>query len=137
MPTIPNLQKLRRFYKKANVIEHPLSDKVEKLQLSEKVSLNNLSMSHDTYWAVTLDGRVTKTFFKDDLLIPSKTLAVALAEEWEAQGETIDLKSLHLNQMIAKAWRAQLDKELASYMRQKIYQILENDQICYRENPES
>ena len=31
MPTIPNLQKLRRFYKKANVIEHPLSDKVEKL----------------------------------------------------------------------------------------------------------
>jgi chaperone required for assembly of F1-ATPase len=54
-------------------------------------------MSHDTYWAVTLDGRVTKTFFKDDLLIPSRSLAVALAEEWETQGETIDIKSLHLN----------------------------------------
>jgi chaperone required for assembly of F1-ATPase len=84
MPTIPNLQKLRRFYKKANVIEHPLSDKVLKLKSNEKVNLNNLSMSHDTYWAVTLDDRVTKTFFKDDLLIPSRSLAVALAEEWEA-----------------------------------------------------
>jgi hypothetical protein len=37
--------------------------------------------------------------------------------------------------MIAKAWRAQLDKELAAYMKQKIYEILENDQICYREDP--
>lgn len=97
MPTIPNMNKIKRFYKKANVIEHPLSDKVERLQASEQVTLNNLSMSHDTYWAVTLDGRVTKTFFKDDLLIPSRSLAVALAEEWETQGETIDIKSLHLN----------------------------------------
>lgn len=84
MPTIPNMQKLKRFYKKANVIEHPLSDKVEKLRATEKVNLCNLSMSHDTYWAVTLDGRVTKTLFKDDLLIPSRSLAVALAEEWES-----------------------------------------------------
>lgn len=38
--------------------------------------------------------------------------------------------------MIAKAWRAQLDKELAAYMKQKIYEILENDQICYREDPQ-
>ncbi len=66
------------------MIEHPLSDKVEKLQATEKITLNNLSMSHDTYWAVTLDGRVTKTLFKDDLLIPSKSLAIALAEEWES-----------------------------------------------------
>lgn len=74
--------------------------------MNEKVTLNNLSMSHDIYWAVTLDGRVTKTFYKDDLLIPSRSLAVALASEWEAQGDTIDIKSLHLNQMVAKAWRA-------------------------------
>jgi hypothetical protein len=44
---------------------------------------------------------------------------------------------LHLNQIISKAWRAQLDTELAAYMRQKIYLILENDQICYREDPAS
>ena len=39
--------------------------------------------------------------------------------------------------MIAKAWRAQLDKELANFMRKKIYSILENDSICYREDPAS
>ena len=84
MPTIPNMSKIRRFYKKAGVIEHPMSNKVEKLLSSEKVTLNNLSMSHDNYWAVTLDDRVTKTFYKDDLIIPSRSLAVALAEEWES-----------------------------------------------------
>jgi chaperone required for assembly of F1-ATPase len=51
----------------------------------------------DTYWAVALDGRVTKTLYKDDLLIPSKALAIALAEEWEMQGERVDLKTLKLN----------------------------------------
>lgn len=39
--------------------------------------------------------------------------------------------------MIAKAWRAQLDTELASYMRKQIYNVLENDQICYRESPDN
>jgi chaperone required for assembly of F1-ATPase len=48
------------------------------------------------YWAVTLDGKVTKTMYKDALLIPTKAMAVALAEEWESQKEHISLKSLHL-----------------------------------------
>ena len=61
-----------------------MNNKVEKLLSSEKVTLNNLSMSHDTYWAVTLDDRVTKTFYKYDLIIPSRSLAVDLAEEWES-----------------------------------------------------
>jgi len=38
----------------------------------------------DKYWAVTLDGKATKTMFKDNLFIPTKALAVALAEEWES-----------------------------------------------------
>jgi chaperone required for assembly of F1-ATPase len=33
---------------------------------------------------VTLDGKVTKTMYKDNLFIPSKALAVAIAEEWES-----------------------------------------------------
>ena len=55
---------------------------------------------------MTLDGRVTKTVYKDNLLIPSRALAVAIAEEWEMQGERIDLKDLKLNHMLAKAVRA-------------------------------
>ena len=57
---------------------------------------SNLSLSHGKYWAVALDGKVTKTMYKDPLLIPSKAMAVALAEEWESQQDQINLKSLHL-----------------------------------------
>jgi hypothetical protein len=39
--------------------------------------------------------------------------------------------------MIAKAWRAYLDKDLAADMRKKIHAILEQDQICYRQDPAS
>jgi len=34
---------------------------------------------------VTLDGKVTKTLYKDDLCLPTRALAVALAEEWDSQ----------------------------------------------------
>ena len=61
--------------------------------------MSNISLS-DRYWAVTLDGKPTKTMYKDNLLIPSRALAVALAEEWEAQKDFLDLKSLHLVSII-------------------------------------
>lgn len=85
---------VKRFYKKVEIIQHP--QKHDTICKSTKINLNNCNLS-DTYWAVALDGRVTKTLYKDDLLIPSKALAIALAEEWEMQGERVDLKTLKLN----------------------------------------
>jgi chaperone required for assembly of F1-ATPase len=76
-------------------MEHPLQGDASKLAAGEQINFNNLSRS-DKYWAVTLDGKVTKTMYKDNLFIPSKALAVAIAEEWESQHENIDLKSLHI-----------------------------------------
>ena len=61
-----------------------MSSEAPKIASGEAVSFNNLSLS-DKYWAVTLDGKVTKTMYKDNLLIPSKAMAIALAEEWEGQ----------------------------------------------------
>jgi len=84
---------------------------------------------------VTLDGRVTKTLYKDNLLIPSRALAVAIAEEWEMQGERIDLKDLKLNYMLAKAVRTCNDESLIKYMRSTIQNTLENDQICFQIDP--
>ena len=84
---------------------------------SQKVSLNNLHLSYDKYYAVTLDGKVTKTLYKDDLLLPTRALAVALAEEWDSQQERIDMKTLKLNQMMAKAVRTVHDPTLVAYMR--------------------
>lgn len=95
-PQMPQGQKIKRFYKKVDVIEHPLSDEGPKLAPGEKVDFRNLSATEGKYWAVTLDGKVTKTMYKDSLLIPSKAMAVALAEEWDSQQENISLKSLHL-----------------------------------------
>jgi len=99
--------------------------------------MENMSLSHDQYWAVALDGRVIKTMYKDVLPIPSRALAVALAEEWDSQKEKIDLKTLHLNQMLARAIRASHDPNLALHMSNDVQRILENDQICYREDPDS
>jgi chaperone required for assembly of F1-ATPase len=82
---MPNMSHIRRFYKKVDVVEHPLSQSLTKLPADQKVSLQNLRHSHDKYYAVTLDGKVTKTLYKDDLCLPSRALAVALAEEWDSQ----------------------------------------------------
>ena len=98
-----------------------------KLKPTEDVTLDNLSMSHGPYWAVALDNRVIKTMYKDPMPIPSRALAVALAEEWESQEEKIDLKTLHLNQMLARAIRANHDPSLAAHMQSDIQRILEND----------
>ena len=72
-----------------------MSEEAPKLPAGEAVNVNNLSLS-DNYWAVTLDGKVTKTMYKDNLMIPTKAMAVALAEEWDSQQEHINLKTLYL-----------------------------------------
>lgn len=64
---------------------HPDNDTLPRLKSDEDVTFDNLSMSHGQYWAVALDGRVIKTIYKDAMAIPSRALAVALAEEWESQ----------------------------------------------------
>lgn len=94
-PQMPSGYKIKRFYKKVDVVEHPLNGEAPKLPAGEAVTINNLSLS-DKYWAVTLDGKVTKTMYKDNLLIPCKAMAIALAEEWEGQQENINLKTLTL-----------------------------------------
>ena len=116
---------------------HPDSDSLPRLAATDDVTFENLSLSHDQYWAVALDNRVIKTMYKDAMPIPSRALAVALAEEWDSQEDKIDLKTLHLNIMYARAIRAMHDTSLADHMQADVQRILENDQICYREDPES
>ena len=120
---------IRRFYKVVDVVEHPASPDAPKLQ--SRLSLSNLSLAKDTYYAVTLDGKVIKTLYQDALLFPSRALATAIAEEWDMQGERVDTKTLKLNAIMAKAVRTVHDPTLVSYMRNQIHTILTNDQICY------
>ena len=97
--------------------------------------MNNLSqVSNDAkFWAVTLDGRVIKTMYKDKLLLPTKALAEALAEEWASQPATLDIRKLYYNNMMAKAMRAKQDPALVINMQDEVQTTLENDQICFVE----
>jgi chaperone required for assembly of F1-ATPase len=75
-----------------SVVEHPRTQElgeewfVPKSSTEESVGLSNLSKAYegDTFYAVQLDNRIVKSLYKDDLLLPSRALAVAVAEEWES-----------------------------------------------------
>lgn len=118
---------MKKFYKTVDVVEHPESANLAKLSTDSKVSLQNLSQSKDVYYAVTLDNRVTKTLYQDTLALPSRALAVAIAEEWASQADVIDTKTLKLSQIMAKACRTAKDPSLITYMKQQLFTILSND----------
>ena len=54
---------------------------------------------------MTLDGSIIKTLKKDDLIIPSKALADAIASEWDQQSKTIVVKNLLLNKLMTSNMR--------------------------------
>lgn len=72
--------------------------------------------------------------YKDDLFLPTKALAVALAEEWDSQKESINLKSLHLHNYLGKCVRVAEDSDISEHMKEELFAIIENDQICFRED---
>ena len=101
-----------------------------------EIDLTNLSKireGKDVFYTVTLDGKPIKTMYKDALYIPSRMLAVALAEEWEQQLDTIDQRTMYLNQMAAKAVKTRLDPSLETYMKNDLTKFMSNDHICFVE----
>ena len=81
-------------------------------------------------FALLLDGRGVKTPLRHALVVPTRALADAISAEWEAQGETIDPRSMPLTGLANAALdRVAPDREkfadgLASYG--------ESDLLCYR-----
>ncbi len=75
----------------------------------------------ETGFAVELDGRSIKTPAKAALTLPTEALAKAIAAEWDAQGETLDLPAMTLTRLAnvaldrTPATRADLADELARY----------------------
>ncbi|MBI1361407.1 MAG: ATPase [Alphaproteobacteria bacterium] len=80
-------------------------------------------------WAVALDGKPLRTPAKRGLILPNRALAQVLADEWNAQGERIDLATMHGNRLAnvaldhAPAARADLVAEAARYA--------ETDLVCH------
>ena len=54
------------------------------------------SLFHKKYYGILLDNRKCKSMHLDELKIPTKRLALALAEEWQSQNDMINLYKMHL-----------------------------------------
>jgi chaperone required for assembly of F1-ATPase len=87
-------------------------------------------------FGVELDGKALKTPAKGPLVLPTGALALAIAEEWDAQAETVQPHTMRLMQLASTALdrvaqhRAAVVEEAAGYAA--------SDLLCYRaEAPDS
>src|SRR5690606_34599542 len=85
-------------------------------------------------WRVALDGRPIRTQGGSPQLVPTAALAEAMADEWRAQGETVDPKALPLRDLADYAIdhvRADRAGTVASLLK-----YAETDTLCYRADPD-
>jgi chaperone required for assembly of F1-ATPase len=81
-------------------------------------------------FALHLDGRAVKTPARRTLTVPSAALAHAMAEEWMAQGETIEPRTMPLTGL-ANAALDRVAPDPAAFAR-TIAVYGEADLLCYR-----
>ncbi|MCK0165964.1 ATPase [Jannaschia sp. S6380] len=81
-------------------------------------------------FAIRLDGRPVRTPAKTELVVPSRTLAEGIAEEWRAQGERVDPMTMPLT----RAANAALDKVVPQHaeVASNLAEYGGSDLICYR-----
>jgi chaperone required for assembly of F1-ATPase len=79
---------------------------------------------------VALDGKPLRTPLKQALTLPTRALADAVAQEWEAQGETIDPR----NMILTKLANTAIDRVAGDRQRiiDEIVKFADTDQVSYR-----
>jgi len=86
-------------------------------------------------WTVALDGRTIKTPARAALCLPTQRLARAVAAEWNAQGDRIDLMAMHLTRLANVA----IDRtpDVREEMADELARYCETDLLCHiAEGPE-
>ena len=86
-------------------------------------------VEHDGHWVICLDGRAVKTPARKPLVVTSRSLAGALADEWNRQGETVDIARMHLTRLINVA----IDRTPAERdgMTAEVARYCETDLVCF------
>lgn len=84
----------------------------------------------DDGWAIALDGRAVRTPGGRPLAVPTASLADAIAEEWNAQGETIDPRAMRLTGL-ANAAIERIAPDPGAFA-QGLAAYGEGDLLCYR-----
>ena len=97
----------RRFYKHADVAE-----------------------GENGRWNVVLDGRPARTPGKRSFSFPSRVVAAAIAEEWQAQGERIDPSSMPMTRLANSIIDGVVDR--MPEVRAEIVKYAASDLVCYR-----
>ncbi len=88
----------------------------------------------DGGWRVLLDARGIKTAAGAPQIVPTRALAEALAQEWEAQGETLDPARFPLRDLADYAIDAIApDREATAA---GLLPYAETDTLCYRADPD-
>lgn len=85
--------------------------------------------SSEAGWRILLDDRPLKTPAKAELVLPTQALAEAVAGEWEAQAETIDIAHMHLTRLANVALdRTPLTRDA---MADEVAKYFETDLVCH------
>jgi chaperone required for assembly of F1-ATPase len=88
------------------------------------------SAAADGGYTVLLDGKAVKTPKRAMLSLPNLPLAEAIAEEWRAQGETLDTQSMPLTRLAFAA----IDVVMAERptVAAQVLEYAKHDFLCYR-----
>lgn len=81
-------------------------------------------------FAIELDGKPVRTPAKAPLIVPTRKLAAAIAEEWQAQGERIDPATMPLTRLASIAIDLVAPRRAAAVAA--IVKYAETDLVCYR-----
>jgi len=81
-------------------------------------------------FAVTLDGRQTKTPGRKPIIVPSAGLATVMAEEWAAQGELIDARTMPTVRLVNSAIES--GEEQVPAFREEVLNFVGSDLLLYR-----
>jgi len=76
---------------------------------------------------VLLDGKPVKTPSRKTLAVPTRTLAEAIAEEWRAQGETVELAQMFVTRLATAGADAN-----RGHIAEQILAFGKSDLLCYR-----
>ena len=79
---------------------------------------------------ILLDGRTLRTPLKKELALPTQALADAVAEEWRAQGETIDPQTMPVTRLVNSALDG-VARDLPG-VAADIVKYAGSDLVCYR-----
>jgi chaperone required for assembly of F1-ATPase len=80
-------------------------------------------------WSVQLDGRTLKTPKAERMALPTRALAEQVADEWAAQGETIEMAGMHATRLANTAIETVGRSREA--LADQVAQYAASDLICY------